>query len=309
MTNKYKQWGRGTGWWGESERHRLARLGFKTGTKLPERKLPPYLDPIAHMPMSWGWAGKGFVKRRGDREKVLEHLEKHGWKVRKISYMAPGGAFEAWRGKNYLLLTHTHWGKLEVEEAFIRDKDVGERLKTVLRKPYPYKVHDYSKNNNSQQIENLLKIDKTRKVQKTSHGQLIIHGGKSKPGVKGTLPRIMKELDMDTEETQVRVYEKHLHPAGTFNDLFKDSNHIEIVNILRGNVVRELTKKDSKVTIDPKTGNPGDIIEVDVSDELLYEPWLMDRGSIVFQTQHAPPGLKGQLLKLATEGDIVRKVK
>ena len=140
--SKYKS-PRGKGWHYESERHRLARLGFKTGTKLYPKKPPLlYKTPLPYVPLEFGLTpgSREFVEKRGDRKKVLEFLKKHKWKVQHNPHDFPLGSYEAWRGQNYLLLTPTHWDKLEVSKVLIYDKDVGERLKQVLRKPYPYRI-------------------------------------------------------------------------------------------------------------------------------------------------------------------------
>jgi hypothetical protein len=49
-------------------------------------------------------------------------------------------------------------------------------------------------------------------------------------------------------------------------------------------------------------------IELPKEMDVLYEPWMMDRGSFMFVN---PPGNfkpEGQLLKLATEGDRMKVV-
>lgn len=143
------------------------------------------------------------------------------------------------------------------------------------------------KNRASPPIEDYLDIDLKRKLE-----------------TKG------KRVSVFPQDDKVVVSEKDLHPAGFMKDLFKEGDHF-VIKSRRGDVVREIKKKGDKVSIDPKSGNPGDIIEVDLNEELIYEPWFMDAGSILFKPDQkkAPPGLKGQFLKLATEGDDIEYVK
>jgi len=133
--NKYKHPGFGKGWWYESERHRLAGLGLHTGTKLsPIRTFPPYPSAMHGMMFELLRPNKEFINLKGDRKKTISELKKQGWKLR---YNYSENAYEAWRGKNYLYLNRTHYDKLEIDKAFIRDKDVGERLRKLFRHPYP----------------------------------------------------------------------------------------------------------------------------------------------------------------------------
>ena len=140
-----RKWGKGTGWWGESERHSMAARGFKTGTKNPKLgKFTSYDLPFAHVPMQFGIVGKELLGHRGDTKKVLSELKSGGWRIKEIVGGSGLDSYEAQKGKNYLLLTQTHWNKLRVDESAIVDKDVGVRLKSLFRKPYPYKLSDYS---------------------------------------------------------------------------------------------------------------------------------------------------------------------
>lgn len=137
----------GKGWYGESDRHRLSRLGLKTGSRKREWKydFPPYPDPVAKGIMKL--QGKEFRQRRAPLDKGLEELKKQGWKIRYRKWdMIPQG-YDAWKGKNYMSLRPTHWKKLKIEDSFIKDKDVAVKIKKLFRKPYPYKLPDYSKPN------------------------------------------------------------------------------------------------------------------------------------------------------------------
>lgn len=202
-----KKWGKSAGWWGESERHRLAKLGYHTGTKYKTKNIPPYLDAIAHIPMSQLFTGREFVDRRADRNKLLSYFKEHGWQYRETPRVG-GFSIEAWKGKNYLLLNQTHWQKLEVEEAFIRDKDEGERLKTVLRKPYPYRIKDYAKASTEQEIHDILYNPKSDAVDKEV---LTIEIPRSK----------LKELDFLDTYTKFST-------KGKWKDIVDDNAQIEI---------------------------------------------------------------------------------
>lgn len=85
-------------------------------------------------------------------------------------------------------------------------------------------------------------------------------------------------------------------PTGrTIRDLLDGATRAEIVNLCGGNVVRVLRTLDEYVAIDAG----GDSVTVPLDTVLIYEPWLMDRGSVLFDS---PRGR----LKLCTELDILR---
>jgi len=156
--------GIGSGWWYESERHRLARLGLKTGTKIPITKTPyrtVFQQILPTFQLSPG--SKQFIKRRGDRETVLRKLRSGGWKLKEEKYAMYPGSIEAWRGKNYLYLSPTHYDKLEIEKIVLIDKDVGQRLEKIFRKPYPYTLPDYAKEDiDDERLEFLLRNGYTK---------------------------------------------------------------------------------------------------------------------------------------------------
>lgn len=81
----------------------------------------------------------------------------------------------------------------------------------------------------------------------------------------------------------------------TIRDLLDGAAHAEILNLHGGNVVRVLQVLDEYVSIDAG----GDKITVPLDTVLIYEPWLMDRGSILFDSN------RGRL-KLCTELDLLR---
>jgi len=87
------------------------------------------------------------------------------------------------------------------------------------------------------------------------------------------------------------------NPTGmTIRDLLDGALRAEIVNLLGGNVVRVLRVLDEYVAIDAG----GDSVTVPLDTVLIHEPWLMDRGSILFDSAR-----RGRL-KLCTELDILR---
>lgn len=101
--------------------------------------------------------------------------------------------------------------------------------------------------------------------------------------------------------------EKPLYHAGYLSDLGNDGDKIELVNPHRDLVFLRLEFKKDKVTgIDPSgIVHP---LTFDKNTEIFYEPWFMDVGSYLFIN---PPEteLSGNMLKLATEGDIMREWK
>lgn len=82
-------------------------------------------------------------------------------------------------------------------------------------------------------------------------------------------------------------------------DLMRDSDSAEIVCAYKGAVVRKLTviERDNStfVRIDAMTEH----VDVLISTEITYQPWMFDRGSLLFS--HA-----GGTGKLCTEGDLIR---
>ena len=82
----------------------------------------------------------------------------------------------------------------------------------------------------------------------------------------------------------------------TFRDLMDGASYAEIINS-RGDVVRKLSLTEGgNVLVDALTVK----VVVEIDAPLYYEPWFMDRGSLLFSA----PSI-GQA-KLCTEGDIIR---
>lgn len=128
-------------------------------------------------------------------------------------------------------------------------------------------------------------------------------------GAENTLPQVESSSYSKfvyPQENKVVYNEKPLYLLGKIKDLFKEGNHLKIIN-RRGEVVRELTKTGDRVIIDPKGG--AEIIELSDDEDLFYEPWFMDVGSILFRAPKELPGLGGHMLKLGVESDDVDVVK
>lgn len=78
----------------------------------------------------------------------------------------------------------------------------------------------------------------------------------------------------------------------SFKDVMAGRNYAEILCAVKGTVVRKLTLKDGVVRLDAITAS----IDVPVDTEVVFAPWCMDRGSLLFNGN----------LKLCTELDKVR---
>jgi hypothetical protein len=81
--------------------------------------------------------------------------------------------------------------------------------------------------------------------------------------------------------------------VATFRDLMNGQPTAEIVNLMDNKVVRVLTVNGDEVKIRPGVGD--DVI-VPMDMAIIYEPWALDRGSLLF----------GQGLKICTEMDLIR---
>ena len=88
--------------------------------------------------------------------------------------------------------------------------------------------------------------------------------------------------------------------VASFADVMGGYDSAEIICAMKGTVVRTLTKvtdgeRPFNTTIHMACPN-GDAVDVEPETPLVYEPWFMDRGSILFNGS----------LKLCTELDRVR---
>lgn len=108
------------------------------------------------------------------------------------------------------------------------------------------------------------------------------------------------------DKTEIRIGEKKLFHVAHMKDLFKNGVKRVMIYNRAGNVVRELVRHTNYILLDPKSGNPDDVILVFPELDLLYEPWFMDVGSIMFVIpDNARPNLRGLLVKLGVEDDKV----
>jgi hypothetical protein len=85
--------------------------------------------------------------------------------------------------------------------------------------------------------------------------------------------------------------------VGNFADLMHGHASAEIINPRNGQVVRRLTVRASGVVhVDAFS----ETVDVDPDTAIVYEPWFMDRGSLLFNT--------GTLVdaKICTELDIIQ---
>jgi hypothetical protein len=108
------------------------------------------------------------------------------------------------------------------------------------------------------------------------------------------------------QENRIMAEEKPLYAVGTLKNFFKGCSRVKVVNV-HGEVVRDMRLNGDKVVVEAGAGQP--ILTFDANTEILYEPWFMDVGSLVF---HSPPEVKeftpGELLKIATENDTIKCV-
>ena len=82
----------------------------------------------------------------------------------------------------------------------------------------------------------------------------------------------------------------------TFADLMAGHETAEILCAVHGEVVRRLRVAGGHVEVTPLEGPS---ITVPSWTPITYEPWFMDRGSMLFQAE-------GGQAKICTEGDLVR---
>jgi len=84
----------------------------------------------------------------------------------------------------------------------------------------------------------------------------------------------------------------------SFADLMAGHAKAEILCAVKKTVVRRLKVVDGQsVRIDSMSGP---MIVIPLSTEIRYEPWFMDRGSLLFSCEEMPEA------KICTEFDLVR---
>ena len=87
--------------------------------------------------------------------------------------------------------------------------------------------------------------------------------------------------------------------ALTFRDLMAGHPSAEIDCLVKNALARRLTVEGDTVVVDALAGLKA-VVTLDT--DIRYEPWLMDRGSLLFSC----PQLPDQDAKLCSEYDIVR---
>lgn len=85
----------------------------------------------------------------------------------------------------------------------------------------------------------------------------------------------------------------------TFGNLMGAHQYAEIICPLKNVVVRKLSRKFDKVLLDPMVPP---VISVDLTTKITFQPWLLDRGNLLFRHEEFP----GKDLKICTEADIIR---
>ena len=112
---------------------------------------------------------------------------------------------------------------------------------------------------------------------------------------------------MNIGDKELRAEEKPMYHAGYLSDLGDEGDKVELVNPHRDLVYLRLKfTKDKVIGTDPTgTIRP---LAFDKNTEVFYEPWFMDVGSFVFINPKETE-ISGDMLKIGTEGDIMREWK
>ena len=94
----------------------------------------------------------------------------------------------------------------------------------------------------------------------------------------------------------------------TFRELMNGHAAAEVRCLYSRRLVRKLTATATEVAIDPTEGNP--IVRVPLDTPITHEPWVMDRGNMLFATGAVlnpdvlPDGME-DVLKICGEDDRV----
>jgi hypothetical protein len=137
----------GRGWHSEPERHSLSARGISTGRRAKE-KVPFLMKTlIPHIAMGLGisFGSREFLNRRAKTEDAVDTLKSRGWRVKFNPHIPMLGAWEAYKGANYLQLDPTHWKKVFISKITLVDPNEAVALRKLFRKPYPYKIPEYAK--------------------------------------------------------------------------------------------------------------------------------------------------------------------
>lgn len=109
----------------------------------------------------------------------------------------------------------------------------------------------------------------------------------------------------EPNKSRIDAFEKELYEAGTLGELGNTGDESVIINLFaRSMVVRKIKVEQNHVSIDATDGEPP--LKFPKETEVYYEPWFMDRGSFVFLNPSGNEYPKGMLMKLCTEGDIMK---
>ena len=92
----------------------------------------------------------------------------------------------------------------------------------------------------------------------------------------------------------------------TFRELMGGHEMLEIVCPIKGEVVRRLKASDDHEVVSIDAGSV--VISISADTEIYYEPWVFDRGNLLFElpAHHFDKGRYPGPLKIATEYDHVR---
>jgi len=104
---------------------------------------------------------------------------------------------------------------------------------------------------------------------------------------------------------RIDAYTKELYHSGFIGDLGNDGDILVIRSYYGGLPVRRIKIGKKEVSINAMDGEKP--LKLAKNIEILYEPWFMDRGSFIFTNPSGNPYPAGQMLKIATEMDILEK--
>lgn len=85
--------------------------------------------------------------------------------------------------------------------------------------------------------------------------------------------------------------------ARTFADLMAGHESAEIYCLYNKDLVRHLKVVGERVEVMPMEGDP---VSVLLDTPIVYEPWFMDRGSLLFSCRESKQA------KICTEADLIR---
>lgn len=102
-------------------------------------------------------------------------------------------------------------------------------------------------------------------------------------------------------EKRTFIYGKPLYLVGKMGDLGEKGDKSVILNLFDKKIVRRIVVETGSILID--NDEP---LRFPKNLDIYYEPWEMDRGSFVFKNPSGNIYHEGEMLKLATEADIMR---